>query len=315
MRKAREAFAFDPSAKVVRSHCHSAFNGPWPGYSLTERAEFLKLVYHGAEFSGIDIVAFSIQPSHFELMVDCPREVKLTRDEMMQRLEKSMDPAQFAIKKDTLTRNNKEAWNLLSSRFGSLSNFVKQLKQISSRNYHRQRGSRGGLWHDRFDRSFVQEGHASRILAAWYDHAAIRRGAATTVDEDRFCTFGSAVAGDERARKMITQLYATPGESQTWRQVAQAYRSFITSDTAPENMRYSKGVLPLLTRPEFLATEVPQLRGGLVLGDEEFAEAFFQLNRHQFGPRRARGGCCIDGQNDKKLWAIRKKIDLRKIGN
>jgi len=313
MRKAREALQFDPNASVVRSHCHSAFNGPWSGYGQPERAEFLKLAFRLADFAGIEIIAFSVQPSHFDLLVDCPRVVNLTRDGMMQRLEKLMDPVTFGQKKDTLTRNNKEAWGQLSSRFGNVSNFIKQLKQMSARNYHKLRGSRGGLWLDRYDRSFVQVGHASQILNAWYDHSSMRAGLTSTVDEDRFSTFGSAVAGNDRARKMITRLYGTPGESQTWRQVAQAYRQFIASDTPPETARQGKSETPLLTRPEFLMTDVPQIRGGLIFGDKAFADAFFELNRGQFHPNRPRGGHCIHGQNDPDLWTFRQKIDLRKL--
>jgi hypothetical protein len=312
MRKARTSLNFDPAAPVIRCHCHSAFNGPWEAFTDAEREQFLESVFTCAAFSGIEIVAFSIRPTSFDLLVDSPRVLDLTRREMLARLKQITEPAHFEALSGPLKAKDETAWSRLAARFGDVSTFIKQLKQLTTTRYHREHATRGTLWTGRYYSAYVQTGHASRILSAWFDHAAVRGGETTTVDQDRFSTFGRAVAGDERARAMIAALYA-PDPSTSWRGIAKAYRSFITDDTLPPNARKSLTGIPLLTRSRLLLTEVPQFRGGVAIGDEAFTENFFQLNRNEFGPDRKRGGHPIGGQSDPDLWTIRQKTDLRKL--
>ena len=86
--------------------------------------------------------------------------------------------------------------------------------------YHRGHGIKGALWNSRFSSAYVQTGHASRILSAWLDHAAVRDGETQRADDDKFSTFGRAVSGDKRARAMIEKLYGPDDGSASWRQIA-----------------------------------------------------------------------------------------------
>ncbi len=312
MRKARSSLNFDPAAPMIRCHCHSAFNGPWQAFTEAEREQFLESVFTCAAFSGIEIVAFSIRPASFDLLVDSPRTLDLTRKEMLARLKQITEPAHFETLSEPLKAQDETAWLRLAARFGDVSTFIKQLKQLTTTRYHREHATRGALWTGRYNSAYVQTGHASRILSAWFDHAAVRSGEAATVDKDRFSTFGRAVAGDKRARAMISALYGSDA-CHSWREVARAYRDFIGDDTSPPNARRTYSAIPLLTRPQLFLTEVPQFRGAVAMGDEAFTEAFFQLNRHEFGPNRKRGGHPVSGQLDPNLWTIRQKIDLRKL--
>ena len=303
---------FDPAAATVRCHCHSAFNGPWDPFTEPEREQFLETVFTCAAFAGIEIVAFSIRPASFDLLVDSTRGLDLTRKEMFARLKQITEPAHFETLSGPLMANDEVIWSRLAARFGDLSIFIKQLKQLTSSRYHRAHGTRGTLWTGRFESAYIQTGHASCILSAWLDHAAVRDGETSSVDQNRYSTFGRAVAGDKRARAMISALYGSEA-TQSWRDVAKRYRGFISDATSPPNARRTYSDVPLLNRPQLLLTDVPQFRGAVAVGDEAFTEAFFQLNRHEFGPNRKRGGHPIAGQLDPNLWTIRQKIDLRKL--
>lgn len=304
---------FDPSARVVRTHCHSEFNGPWDPATPPEREKSLEYLFSCADFAEIEIVAFSINPTSFDIILDTPREVKISRKEMLSRLEKITAPAQFEIYEKELLARNPAAWARLTGRFGDVSSFIKQLKMLLAKNYHRTHGTSGTLWNSRFSSAFVQTGHASRILSAWMDHASIRSGENSKPDEDRFSTFGCAVAGNERARAMMTRLFGSEDASTAWRDVARIYRAFIQEDVPTTRAPRAINGVQRLSRPQLLLTEVPHFRGGLAFGDEAFVENFFQLNKHEFGPNRTRGGHPLTGQNDPDLWTIRQKIDLRRL--
>lgn len=313
MKKSRPNFKLDPAIPVVRTHCHSAFGGPWPPFTPAEREEFVRDMYASADFSEVKIVAFSIQPTCFDLIVDLPRRTAIPKEEMLRRFKDFTDDMFFAVEGKRLNEGDPQAWARLSARFGDLSHFIKNIKQRAAHRYHRAHGTSGRLWGERFTRAFVQTGHPSRVLAAWMDHSAVRLGEAATPDEDRFCTFGRAVSGDVRARAMITSLFTEAGEELPWRSVAKAYRDFVAGDVeVPFRQRDPKGRgVPLLTRREFLLSEVPHFRGGVALGDREFAEGVFELNRADFGAKRSTGARRISGQNDPDLWTLRNKGDLR----
>jgi hypothetical protein len=246
MKRSRPAYAFDPAAPVVRTHCFSA-----------------------------------------DMFI--------------------------AVEGKRLDQGDPLAWARLAARFGDVSHFIKNIKQRASHRYHRARGSSGSLWGSRYTRAFVQTGHSSRVLAAWMDHAAVRSGEVATPDEDRHSTFGRAVSGDARARAMVAALFSAEGEDLPWRSVAKAYRDFVAGDVeVPYRYRHPKSPsAPLLTRQEFLLSEVPHFRGGVALGDRAFVEAVFELNRQDFGAKRKSGARRISGQNDPDLWTLRNKGDLR----
>jgi hypothetical protein len=313
MRKSRASFLFDPSAKVVRYHCHSAFGGPWPPFGDEERVEFVNDLHAVADFAGIELVAFSVGPTAFDLIADVPRVSSLSKKEMLRRFEEVSDPIFVAAEGRKLKAGDAEAWARLRSRFGDLGAFIKSVKQRAAHRYHRHHGTSGAVWCNRYTRAFVQPGHASRVLAAWMDHASLREGLLESPDDDRFSTFGRAVAGDERARAMVARLFLPGEQAPAWRAVAKACRDFAADTTVPPDAPKPHKDKPFLTRPEFLRTEVPHFRGGLALGDRAFVEAVFELNRHEFGRNRASGARRITGQSDPDLWTLRHKGDLRNL--
>lgn len=315
MKSSRPIFAFDPDAAVVRTHCHSAFGGPWPGFTPAEREEFIHDLLASADFSEVKVVAFSIQPTCFDLIVDVARRTDIPKEEMLRRFNEFSDDMYIAVEGKRLDEGDPLAWKRLAARFGDLSQFIKNIKQRASQRYHRAHRSSGALWGHRYTRAFVQAGHPSRVLAAWMDHAAVRSGEVATPDEDRYSTFGRAVSGDLRARALVGALFSNEGEDHPWRSVAKVYRDFVAGGVAvPFRQRDPKGRgVPLLTRREFLLSEVPHFRGGVAFGDRGFVEAVFELNRQEFGAKRATGARRISGQNDPDLWTLRNKGDLREL--
>jgi hypothetical protein len=313
MPKSRDTFSYFPNASVVRCHCHSHFGGPWPDMPPRELEAMVTDLHAAAAFSEIKLVAFSLQPTQFDFIADVPRNVTLTKKEMLRRFEAFSAPNVVERELPDLKQGDADAWSRLKSRFGSLSSLIKRFKQKSTRHYHRAHGTSGSLWSNRYDQVFVEPGHPSRVLTAWIDHAAVRAGRADSPADDKTSTFGRAVSGDQVARSMIQRLFLPDDPHASWQKVAAAYRSFINVDELPPNAVTHHRGKPPLTRKAFLHYEVPHLHGGIALGSQQFIEDLYALNRTFFSPGRPSGPRFITGQADPDLWTLRDRGDLRRL--
>ncbi|MDA1006971.1 MAG: hypothetical protein O3A87_10910, partial [Verrucomicrobia bacterium] len=131
MPKSRDTFSYFPNADIVRCHCHSHFGGPWPDMPPVELENMVTDLHASATFSDLKLVAFSIQPTQFDFIVDVPRNVTLTKKEMLRRFEAFSAPTVLELELPRLKQGDRNAWSRLKSRFGSLSTLVKRFKQKS----------------------------------------------------------------------------------------------------------------------------------------------------------------------------------------
>lgn len=310
MAKARATFQLPPDLAPANLLVSSSFGGPWPGLEPDELHQMLDLTFQRASFSEIGLVAFSLRPNAFDLIVQAPAGVNLTKKEMLRRFEEDASPVTLATKRPLLKKGDTDAWAQLRSRFGSVSLFLKDLKQTVTQRYHTRRNTRGRLWDTRFQSAYLEAGHATRVVATWLDHAPCRELGIKRPTTWPWVTCGAAHGGDERSQRLLAALHSDDDESTAWPGPARAWRRFI--DAVPENLaRHNKDKKPL-TRREFMLTETTYFRGTVAIGSHDFVERVFEHNRHQFGSKRETGARFVVGQNDGSLFAMRNMGDLRK---
>lgn len=311
MRFGRKAFVAPGEEAYWRNYIFSQFSGPWPDFTLSERKALVERIKEVAAFSELTVRAFAVTERSFHLLIDEPREMDLEDKEMFRRFQKTGTEL-FKNSKPALQAGDLEAWKRLRQRFGNQASFLKKVKQVTAQHYHRERGTSGALWQSRYESAFVQSGHASRFVAAWIAHANVRSGLAKAVEQDKLSFFGHGVSGDKWSRAMVASLFSEGG---VWRKASQSFLNFLGSE--PENaLCHSEGSnrVPYLTRGETLRVEIENFSAGLAIGDREYLEEFFTLNRELFGPKRTSGARHVMGQNDPRLWTARQKLDLRKLG-
>lgn len=308
----RDALKTHPTLKKNRLYCFSDVSMNWPSFEEDELDAVKALIVRNFAHVGYELVAFCLKPKGFDLLIDIPKKLNFTKKERLARFEKYGSPPMINRELPLLKANDKAAWARLDKYVENLSTVMKTIKQQISFSYHGRRGSAGALWSARFGMVHVQEGNASRLLSAWLDHSAVREGRVTEAKEDRFCTYGAAVAKDQEARKMIANLYSPENVSADWRTVSKQYRDYITAD-GPEVTKFTNSQRPLVTRPELLRIEVPQFRRGVVIGDEAYCERMHEMNPDFLAPGRRKGARFAAGQNDPDLWSLRQLIDLRNL--
>ncbi len=311
MRKARSSFTPLPDAARVIQLCHSSFAGPWQEMEAEEMDDMRDELFRQAEFCGVRILAFSMMPASFNLLLETPAELEISKKEIMRRIEATMTPQVVTQLLPLLRRNDPDAWQRARGYFGTTSMLMKRFKHVTAIHYHQKHQTSGTLWSSRFSSSFVEPGHAARVVAAWVDHGCVRHGNSPSPEENPHCTIGYAVSGNKDARARIAELFLGNIQS-PWPSALTSWREFCSGEPDHPKPPRAGSVGPPLNRSQLLRHPVPHFHGGLAIGSRQFVERTFELNATYFGSERATGARFITGQNDPDLFTLRDKGDLRK---
>jgi REP element-mobilizing transposase RayT len=301
-----------------------------------EKELFRSLMLELAEFCQVRILTYCIMSNHFHLLVEVPSPpaVLPPAEEALEALSKLSGCQDISAARDQLevirTSGNPEAereWAArIHARRWNLSNFLKLLKQRFSAAYNRKMRRKGTLWEERFRSVLVEgEGHGLATIAAYIDLNPVRAGIVQDPKEYRWCGYGEAASGEDRAVKGLQRvMQGHPGaEAQADRNPLAAYSCHLYSrgsedreTTGPDGKSLraaiprervleilaNRGRLPMA---EYLRCRVRYFCDGSVLGSREYVERIFQAERHRFGPRRKTGARAIRGLAGADLYTAR----------
>ncbi len=268
-------------------------------------------LFRQAEFCGVRILAFSLMPDSFNLLLETHTELRLSKKEIMRRIETNLTSQIVAQLLPKLRRNDPDAWTRAQQFFGTASILMKRLKHSTAIAYHQRHNTSGTLWASRFSSTSVEPGHAARVVATWVDHGCVRQGGYQSPEDSPHCTIGYAVSGNKEARARITEIFhAAPQAS--WPSVLTSWRNFCGGEPDRPKPPRAGTVGPPLSRSQLLVHPVPHFHGGLAIGSRDFVERTFELNSTYFTSERSTGARFITGQNDPDLFTLRDKGDLRK---
>ncbi|NCD33183.1 MAG: hypothetical protein EOL87_07145 [Spartobacteria bacterium] len=289
-----------------------------------EKLELRRLIRRVEGFTGVRVLTYALMTNHVHILVEEPdRNTVVSDDELMGRLR--------CLYGDVGRAEILERWELwvergmmdaveedkarYRRRMHDISEFMKQVKQRFVSWYHRQHGTCGTIWQDRFRSVLVEDGAALRTMAAYIEMNAVRAGMVDDPKMYRFCGFGEAMGGSMVARRGITLIAKALAVTDDWDAASQAYfehvlmyeevrnnRNLVYMDQDMLHEKMKKRVR--LTPFERLLCRCRYYTHGQVVGEKGFVEDFFAENRDYFGPRRTKGRKKVrDGLGD--LFAIR----------
>ena len=273
-----------------------------------------------AEFSGVQILTYALLSNHFHVLLRVPdratAEAGTTDAELIRRYRvlypkpTRFRPAQICVLEETLSRGGDDAQRLrrsLLARMHDVSEFMKTVKQRFSVWFNRTHQRYGTLWAERFRSTLVEAGRGTALLtmAAYIDLNAVRAGLVSDPKDYRFCGYGEAVAGGERARPGLTAIVVSLDQLQTrqvsapWKSVAAAYRQTLfgkgsaprehagTLDSgAAQTVMRRRGAL---SAAEVLRCRLRAFTDGAVLGSRVFVLEHLAAYRARTGRRRLLG--------------------------
>jgi hypothetical protein len=222
-------------------------------------------------------------------------------------------------------------------RMHDISQYMKTLKQRYTMWYNRTHDRVGTLWSERF-KSVLVEGEvaALQIVAGYIDLNPVRAGIVEDPKDYRWCSYGEAVAGSDRARsgliavvdgKLFRKKKKQTNEKKhaetEWKRAQGEYRIYLYckgSSPAPGKGAGAKSLAEAAWRREIerggeipvaqaLRCRVRYFTDGAVIGSKQYVADVFNSHRELFGPRRKTGPRKMKGSKWNGLCTIR---DLRR---
>lgn len=319
-------------------------------FEAAEKRFFRATMRRLEAFLGVRVLTYCLMSNHFHLLVEVPDpdEVEaLTLESLRQRLPRLYRGAALAMATDEINRAEASAASVVAgsslwgeeilaryqARMGSLSVFLKELKQRFTQWYNTHHERCGTLWEDRF-KSVLVEGdeHALMTMAAYIELNPVRAGLVGDPKDYPWCGYAEAVAGKRLARRNLSAMHARTrawqGRSADWREVAPVYRvhlfgkgerrlgdgqtgagarSGIDARQVRQVVEVEGGRLPLA---ELLRCRVRYFCDGAVFGSVGFVNGVFEAHRERFGANRESGARAMRGAED---WGgLATMRDLRK---
>ena len=312
-----------------------------------EKEKFVELMRLYEEFCGVNVVTYCVMTNHFHLLIEVPPrpEEEMGDEELIERLAKVYSP--FYVEQVSTWLATARAAGALDEvarlkekffyRMWDLSEFMKVLKQRFTQWFNKKHSRKGTLWESRFKSVLVEDGHAARVMSAYIDLNPVRAGMVDDPKSYRWCGYGEAVAGNQKALEGVVRvLESNEGDSGA---VAQSltplermeqYRVLLFEDgelvesdsRSPVTRAKSnkKGMTPKqvakvlesggkLSQWQMLRCRIRYFSDGMVIGSKMFVDDFFVKNRESFSKGRKSGARKLRKIGGQRLHAIR---DLQK---
>ncbi|MCX6873961.1 MAG: transposase [Verrucomicrobia bacterium] len=348
----------DSTEKPVIYHCLSRVVDRRFAFGKDEKEKLRTYLRMYENFSGCRVLAYCFMCNHIHLLLEVPPLPVggMTDSELLQRLRCLYSEAvvgEVAKRlKDYREAGSegmaKELHTRFTYRMHSLSEFMKGFMQRFTQWFNRKHSRSGGLWEDAFKSVLVEDGVASRTLAAYIDLNPVRAGMVEDPADYRWSSYGEAMGGGARGNGkkaragLVRALMAHQGyaaDARHWTgEVSKDYRMLLLAE-GEEKLQEVSGagggievkVVRKGMKKEAVEAELARLEGsrevamgkmlrcrvryftdGAVLGSREFVDGVFRACRGRFGAKRQSGARKLRGNAAAAagtLWSVR---ELRK---
>jgi REP element-mobilizing transposase RayT len=354
----------DSETKPAIYHCIARVVDKRFAFGAEDKEQFRIYMRMMENFSGCRVLAYCVMCNHFHLLLEVPPRprVALSDEHLLKRLgalystafvgtvAKELADARQVVAQG-LARDGDAYVQRIHERFTyrmhDLSEFMKTLLQRFTR-WHNKRTKRcGNLWEETFKSVVVEDGLASKTIAAYIDLNPVRAGIVPDPAEYRWSSYGEAMgatgrSGAKAKAGLVRAIMAGKGweaDARHWAgRLSKEYRILLLEEgqeTTREEVneqgeRVTKVVRKgmqtgqVVSELERLATgrdvamrqllrwKVRYFTDGAAVGSRAFVDGLYEQCRERFGAKRTSGARKMRGRAAgaaEMLWTAR---DLRK---
>jgi len=214
MRRARWLAPWkDSSEKPVIYHCVTRVVERRLAFGAEEKEQFRTYLRMYENFSGCRVLSYCLMCNHVHILLEVPpmKEGGLSDDELLKRLRAIYPEAAVRLVAKELHEARKVIREGLAAesyattiherytyRMHDLGEFMKTLLARFTRWFNTRHERSGTLWESRFKSVLVEDGIASRTMAAYIDLNPVRAGMAADPADYRWSSYGEAMGGGAR---------------------------------------------------------------------------------------------------------------------
>ena len=288
-----------------------------------EKEILRKMIWHVADFCGVDVLTYCIMSNHFHVLLRVPDRAAVSDRELMRRYQvlypkpTKYQEASVEIMEAQLEAGGEEAEEIrrkLLARMTDVSEFMKAVKQRFSVWYNRSHKRYGTLWAERFKSVLVEgRGNPLQTMAAYIDLNPVRAGLVADPKDYRFCGYAEAVAGVPEAKRGIIHVWSDHGVKRV-DSALRAHRMLIfgkhasgtglskmTRERALKILDHEDGHLP---KTVILRCRVRYFTDGAILGSADFVRGFTGAWQRERGRKYAPKVSGMRGSNWGDLAVI-----------
>jgi REP element-mobilizing transposase RayT len=227
-------------------HCVSRVVDRQFVFGDAEREQFRIYLRMYENFSGCRILSYCLMSNHFHILLEVPPMPQggLTDEELLKRLRAIYSDAVVGLvekelreaREKGLTAYAEQIHARYTYRMHDLSQFMKTVLQRMTRWYNLCHQRKGTLWEERYKSVIVEDGTASRMMAAYIDLNPVRAGMVKDPAEYRWSSYGEAIGGGpkgngKKAREgLVRACLGHKGvrfEAEKWKEVSKMYRKLL----------------------------------------------------------------------------------------
>lgn len=150
-------------------------------FSNVDKDRLVDIIKHLSKIYFADILGYCIMGNHFHLLVRMFPETYNSDEEVKKRyILYYGDDKCFSV----------ESISRYRTKWSSLSEFMREIKQTFSRNFNKHRNRKGTLWADRYKSVIVENGNTLIHCLAYIDLNPVRAGIVEKPDDYRWSSIG-----------------------------------------------------------------------------------------------------------------------------
>jgi len=250
-----------------------------------EKEHLLKLIKHLSAVYFVKVFGFCIMGNHFHLLVRMMPGEFYDDKEIRHRFEIYYGP-------DAKADMCEKRIEFFRTKWASLSEYMRDIKQRFSRFYNRRHNRRGFFWGDRFKSVIVEEGETLINCLAYIDLNPVRAGICKRPEEYRWSSLGYHVQSGNRDDFLCVDFGNRGYEGASRSEVLMEYKEFVYEKAGLSFHHKAKGVFSCMDR--FLRRS-RYFSDSAVLGTREFVSACYQRFKEYFSCRRDKRPIPISG--------------------
>jgi putative transposase len=353
----------DSETKPAIYHCIARVVDKRFAFLAEDKEQFRIYMRMMENFSGCRVLAYCVMCNHFHLLLEVPPRPKLglTDEQLLKRLgalyskayvttvAKELAAARKLVEEGMAVNGESYVQRIhgrYTYRMHDLSEFMKTLLQRFTR-WHNRRAERcGNLWEETFKSVVVEDGVASKTIAAYIDLNPVRAGMVADPAGYRWSSYGEAMgatghSGAKAKAGLVRAIMSDKGweaDARHWAgKVSREYRMILLEEGQEKSREVVNEGSECVTKvvkkgmaAEKVAAELEDLAAGrdvalqrilrwkvryftdgAVVGSRAFVDGFYEQCRDRFGPKRKSGARKMRGRAAVAaglLWTAR---DLR----